>query len=152
MKFTVISTLTALATAAPSAEPRTVFFQYFGNVVAQTEAFNPNNLTFSFTLTYTDGTNYRCSTYHDLNTDISANTTCNGTFGQASDVTATVGFPSGEASIQDWAAYAYNPYVNKTYTASISTENPIYTCGHSGTPGVPAKCFNEYGYFLATSI
>ncbi|GKT49601.1 uncharacterized protein ColSpa_09782 [Colletotrichum spaethianum] len=83
----------------------------------------------------------------DLVTGVSANTSCSGT-----DVTATVGFPRGQASIQDWAPYVYVPGTDKTYTTNISTNNPIYTCGHTGTPGVAAKCFNEYGTFGATNV
>ncbi|WYZ35403.1 hypothetical protein EsH8_X_000050 [Colletotrichum jinshuiense] len=144
MKFITLAALTAVASAAPSVEPRSTFTQWFSDAVAQPEAFKPNNLTFSFGLSFTDVLN---SIISDMDTDFAANTSCSGT-----DVTATVGFPSGLTGIQNWSPFVYIPQIDTTYTANISTENPIYTCGHIGTPGIGAKCFDLAGTFTATTV
>lgn len=63
MMFITLAALTAVASAAPSVEPHSTFTQWFSDAVAQPEAFKPNNLTFSFGLSFTDGTHYDCFTY-----------------------------------------------------------------------------------------
>jgi hypothetical protein len=77
---------------------------------------------------------------------VSANTTCTSWNGEVrEDVHATVTFPDGQAGIQNFSPWVYlsNGY---TATANISTANPDYVCGHSGTEGVGAQCIGDASF------
>lgn len=63
MKFAVLASLAAAAAAAPSVESRATWTEWFSNIRAQPEPFKPNNVTFAFDFSYSDGTTYSCSTY-----------------------------------------------------------------------------------------
>ncbi|KAL0933743.1 uncharacterized protein CTRU02_210542 [Colletotrichum truncatum] len=148
MKFTIVAALATLAVAAPATDRRATWTQWFANVVAEPEPYNNSNLTFAFSLAFTDGTIYNCATSYDTNTGVSANNTC--TYkGQPSDVTATVAVLGG---IQNIAPSVYMPATETTYTANITTANPQYSCAHSGTPGSGVKCITTSGTFTATAV